>query len=340
VRRNALIKHDQRLVLTKLPRTVFMNNTANASIYVPDTESNALIEDVFKPNDQVSFSVFRKVAPASISHKIPPGEILLDGSISFKTTEPSNQNIKLDRFGRIMEVSLTTGEKTTLGYNTRGELRWLKLSDGEVITKNDSGIFIGQTSRWTEIVPLMDGTLWCKRENDAIVQKHIDGTTTWQDIRRKFILWWDKQKRIVAIRYPNGQSRSFTYNATGIAIVTEPDGSKFILKDGAWQSDKDSTLKILDLTLADDGTLTYRVDNFLMSTTAAGKFERSCLAPKASAPAHSRTHSEQSSMIGETPPQPSLVEPSSLVEPAEMHPAEVYPTVMHPSLAQPCLVPA
>jgi hypothetical protein len=287
-----------------------MNNTSTTTNFVPDTEYSGITEDVFTLNDPVSFSVMGKVAPAST--KVPTGEILLDGSISFKLLEQSNNNIKLDRFGRVVEIVLTTGEKTTLGYNKQGELSWLKQNDGEILTKNDDGWFNGQAYCWTDVVALLDGTIWCKKANDVIVHKNIDGTSTWHDLKQKFILWLDTQKRIVGIRYPNGQSRSFAYNTKGFCMVTEPDSSKFILKDEAWQSDRDSTLQILDLSLSNDGTLTYRVGNQLMSTTASGKLKRTMLPESEITPAPAPAISLQNN-DSPTEVQPFVVQPSMVL---------------------------
>lgn len=251
-----------------------MNDFSTTSSFAPDTEYSCMSNEVFTPNDPVSFAIFGSVAPAS--PKIPTGEILLDGSINFKSIEQSETSIKTDSCGRVVEIASSTGARTDLGYNQEGSLAWLKQSDGDVLTKNDQGWVDGHTC-WTAVVPLLDGTLWCKKSNNVIVQKYVDGSYTWHDLRRKFILWFDANKRIVGIRYPNGQNRAFAYDARGICKVTEPDGSEFVLKNRVWESERDSSIQLSDLTLSQDGTLTYRIGNYLMSTTASGKLSRTML---------------------------------------------------------------
>jgi YD repeat-containing protein len=230
-------------------------------------------DDVFAPKDALSLSLIGNVAPAT--NCVPPGSVMFDGSISFEVQDVLS-NVQFDDRGRVTEIVSTMGERTSLSYNGYGELVGVKRSNGELFRKRKS-VWLdqhGARAIWKEIVALSDGTLWCKKIDGAIVAHHIDGTSTLQNVRQHFILWFDTLERLTAIRYPNGQSRSFTYADNVLSEVTEPDGSRFYLKDGNWFSEVDSQVMIDELRVVNDGTVIYRAQNHIVSTFATGKVKR------------------------------------------------------------------
>jgi YD repeat-containing protein len=175
---------------------------------VPDTLYGSFANDVYAPKDALTLSLLGRVAPASKA--VPLGAIMFDGSINFAVHEQSS-NIQLDAKGRIVGITSPSGKTTTLAYNNQDELIAVKQSDGQYLKKRKGLWFDGDgaESCWKEIVALQDGTLWCKKADGVIVNNHIDETVTLQNIRQRFILWFDSMQRLTAVRYPNGQSRFF-----------------------------------------------------------------------------------------------------------------------------------
>lgn len=231
--------------------------------------TRGFFEEVYGIGNHATVAALRRVVPPS--NTVPTGAILSDGSISFAIVEETS-NIRRDGLGRIIELVSATGESTRLAYSETNQLNCIIQHDGVVLQKVRSSWFDqhGALSCWTEIVALQDGTLWCKRTDGAIVQKKLDGTLTLQNVHQQYIVWLDSQKRPQAVRYPNGQTRSFAYNAAGLCMMTEPDGSRVLLQNGGWCLEGDSTKKVLDLQAFEDGTISYRVGPQTIKISAAG----------------------------------------------------------------------
>ena len=191
-----------------------------------------------------------------------PTALMRANEIDF-SSKPAH-NVKVDAHGRVTEVDLPNGKKSSFGYDKSGNLALISLASGKAyglehgkwVTADGKPANIAAGS--PQVDP--DGSLIYSTNDNKVVNLNGDGSSSVIDMKKNTTTNTNTEGKVTSIFYENDKSSTFSYGKTGqMDKITQPNGTTFELNGhGQWTDKHGKLANINEPVAAMDGTVQYK----------------------------------------------------------------------------------